>query len=38
MVKIEFEPYDGEDLTSEEYDRIVDFISQFGGNINIDEE
>lgn len=36
MVKIEFEPY--EELTSEEYDRIMDFISQFGDCVTIDED
>lgn len=36
MVKISFEPY--EEMTSEDWDRIFEFISQFGENIDIRED
>lgn len=35
MVKITFEPY--EELTSEDWDRIIEFISEFGGEIDVSE-
>lgn len=35
MVKISFEPF--EELTSEDWERILDFISQFGGEIDVSE-
>lgn len=36
MVKITFEPY--EELTSEDWDRIIEFIGEFGGEIDVSEE
>ena len=35
MVKIEFEPF--EELTSEDWDKIIEFIGQYGGDINTSE-
>ena len=32
MVTIEFEPF--EELTSEDWDKIIEFIGQYGGEIN----
>lgn len=39
-VTIEFDYNETEDgeLTSEDWDRIIEFIGQYGGNINIREE
>lgn len=36
MVKITFEPF--EELTGEDWDRIIEFIGQFGGEIDVREE
>lgn len=35
MITITFEEY--EKLTEEEYCEILDFLNQFGGNVNISE-
>ena len=35
-VTIEFEPY--EELTSEDWEEIIEFISQYGGDIRTDEK
>lgn len=36
MVTIEFEPF--EELTSEDWNKIIEFIGQYGGDINTREE
>ena len=35
MVKITFEPF--EELTSEDWNEIIEFISEFGGEIDVSE-
>lgn len=35
MVRITFEPF--EELTSEDWDRIIEFIGVFGGEIDTEE-
>lgn len=35
MVKIEFEPF--EDVTSEDWDKIIEFIGMYGGEIKVTE-
>lgn len=35
MVKIEFEPF--EEMTSEDWDKIIEFIGMYGGEIKVIE-